>query len=513
MNPNIIFIIASLVFCFVMISATYVANKSTHPKALFLLFFTEMWERFSFYGMKALLMLYMTKVLFKAYNNGDELAQGVAAAYLSLVYVMPFFGGMVADKILGFRKSIVLGGLLMALGHFVLAIPNDTSFYLGLSFMIMGNGFFKPNISSFVGKFYEENDIRRDAGFSIFYMGINIGALLGSTLCGYLGQSVSWHLGFGLAGVFMVLGVINFIAFKKILQDKGYSPIPDTLSKPTSLGLSIENIIYLGSFLLVPLFLYLVRNNEILDYIINPLGIIALLYLIYLAFKEKKQEREKLLVALIMIFVSIMFWAFFEQGGTTLNLYTDRNVNRHGLDSAMLNNAVNPFWIILMAPILGALWQFLGKKNFEPSIPVKFGLGFLQIALGYFMFIIGGIVGSSTGMVPIFYYIAGYFFLSTAELCVSPIGLSMVTKLSPKNIVGMMMGTWFLATAYGQFMAGKVGKMMAIPTENGLSAIPAKESLEVYNGVFLQIAEVSIGGGVILLILSPFLKKWMHDVK
>lgn len=513
MNSNIVFILVSIAFCFVMISVTYSANKSTHPKALFLLFFTEMWERFSFYGMKALLMMYMTKILFKEFSDGDTRAQGIAAAYLSLVYVMPFFGGIIADKILGFRKSIVLGGILMSIGHFVLAIPSDTTFYLGLAFMICGNGFFKPNISSFVGKFYQENDLRRDAGFSIFYMGINIGALLGGAICGYLGEEINWHLGFGLAGIFMLLGVFVFISFKKALEDKGYPPVSDALTKSTTLGLSLETTIYLGAFLLVPIFLALVQNNKVMDYIMNPIGIIVLLYLIFLAFKEDKVNREKMFAALVLICLSIVFFAFFEQGGTTLNLYADRNVNMLGLSSTMVNNAVNPYWIVLMAPVLGALWQFLGKRNLEPNIPVKFGLSFLQVAAGYYLFILGGHAAGDAGKVSLFYFVAGYFFLSTAELCISPIGLSMVTKLSPKNIVGMMMGTWFLASAFGQFFAGKIGKMMAIPTEDGLSSIPAAESLAVYSGVFMQIVWICIFGGIAVLIISPLIKKWMHDVK
>lgn len=513
MNPNLVFILVSLAFCFVMISVTYTANKSEHPKALFLLFFTEMWERFSFYGMKALLMLYMTEVLFKEFKDGDVRAQGTAAAYLSLVYVMPFFGGIIADRFLGFRKSIILGGILMSIGHFVLAIPSETSFYLGLSFMICGNGFFKPNISSFVGRFYKENDPKRGAGFSIFYMGINIGALLGGSICGYLGEEIDWHLGFGLAGVFMLLGVFTFIAFKSHLEKEGYSPVPDSLSLKTPVGLTRENGFYLFAFLLVPIFLIFVQNYKLMDYVMNPIGLGVLGYLIFLAFKEEKVVREKMFAALILICLSIVFFAFFEQGGTTLNLYAKRNVNMHGLKAAMVNNAINPYWIVLLSPIFAAMWQYLGKRNLEPNDPIKFGLAFLQVALGFYLFVLGGNVAGSSGMVPLFYFVVGYLFLSTAELCISPIGLSMVTKLSPKHIVAMMMGTWFLASAFGQFFAGKIGVMMAIPTENGLSSIPASESLAVYSGVFMKIVYICIVGGGLILLSSPLIKKWMHGVK
>src|SRR4051812_44157264 len=251
---EIIIIIVGAIFSAMMIGVAWFINHKEHPQALWMLFFTEMWERFSFYGMRALLILFMTNVLlFK-----DVEANMRYGAYNALVYTMPLIGGYIADKFLGFRKSIVLGGILMAIGHLVLAIPSLTTFYLGLGFLISGNGFFKPNISSFLGRFYTENDPRKDAGYSIFYMGINIGAFLGSALCGYLGQKINWHLGFGVAGVFMILGLVVFLSFQRILEDKGHSPEPEKMQQKR-FGVKNEWLLYAFGFAFVPVALLLVK--------------------------------------------------------------------------------------------------------------------------------------------------------------------------------------------------------------------------------------------------------------
>ena len=483
-----------------------------HPRALYMLFFTEMWERFTFYGMRALLILFMTSQLFYP----DEKANLIYGSYQALVYAMPLFGGLLADRILGFRRSIVFGGIIMALGSFTMALPFEMAFYAGMGFIVVGNGFFKPNISSIVGRLYAENDPRRDSGFSLFYMGINIGALAGGAICGYIGQQINWHLGFGVAGIFMIIGLFVFNMGKHLLEGKGEAPDDAALAKPSFVGLRNDWTTYAGAILCIPVFVLLLRNYEIMDYIFNPLGIAALVYLLYLAFTEKeKAATQKMLAAIVMILFSVLFWGFYEQAGGSLNLYALRNVELGlfgGQDSAAaVNNSVNPLLVILMSPVFAALWVWMASRRIEPNTPMKFGLAFLQLALGFFMFILGARFADN-GMVPLVYFVLGYLFLSTGELCLSPIGLSMITKLSPGKIVGMMMGAWFLASAFGQFVAGKVGAMMAMPTVEGETTLSKAESLSIYTGVFQDIAYISLGAGVLLIMLVPVLKRWMHGI-
>jgi POT family proton-dependent oligopeptide transporter len=483
-----------------------------HPKALYMLFFTEMWERFTFYGMRALLILFMTSQLFYP----DAKANHIYGSYQALVYAMPLFGGMLADRLLGFRRSIVFGGIIMALGCFVMAIPSEIAFYAGMGFIVVGNGFFKPNISSIVGKLYAENDPRRDAGFSLFYMGINIGALLGGLLCGYVGQNVDWHLGFGLAGVFMLVGLFVFNRGKHLLEGKGESPDDGGLARPSVLGLRNDWTTYALALCCIPLFAFTLWHYEVMDYVFNPLGIAALVYLLYLAFTQKeKAAMQKMFAAIVMIFFSVLFWGFYEQAGGSLNLYALRNVDLTLFggqgSAAAVNNGVNPLLVILLSPVFALLWVWLSSRRMEPNTPMKFGLAFLQLALGFYMFILGGKFADN-GMVPLIYFVLGYLFLSSGELCLSPIGLSMITKLSPLKLVGMMMGAWFLASAFGQFVAGKVGAMMAMPTGDGATTLPPEQSLLIYSGVFQDIAYISLGAGVVMLLLTPVLKKWMHGV-
>lgn len=513
MDSNIVLIVVGFLFSFLMILFTIATNKKDHPEALFMLFMTEMWERFSFYGMRALLVLYMTSQMLMP----DADANKTYGSYMALVYAMPLLGGMMADRFLGFRKAILFGGIMMAAGHLILALPSENFFYYGLAFIVAGNGFFKPNISSMVGKFYGENDPKRDAGFSIFYMGINIGALMGSLLCGYLGQKVSWHLGFGIAGIFMILGLAVFIMRLKVLGNEGLPPSTENLASRSIIGLNKEKAIYVGSLLLIPVVVFLIQENELMGKIFNPLGLGILIYLFYVAYKHGKVEGQRLLAAIVMIFMSVLFWAFFEQGGGSLNLFADRNVDMvvgdTHLSSAAVNNSANPFFIILLSPLIAMLWVWLSRRKMEPNIPVKFGLGFLLLGIGFYTFVFGGKVAAETGMVPMFYFLLGYMFISIGELCLSPIGLSMVTKLSPANMVGFIMGAWFLASAFGQYVAGLIGSWMAIPTVDGTSSLLPQDSLPVYTGVYYQIAVISLIAGVIIIAISPVIKKWMHGIK
>lgn len=512
MALEIILLIIGSLFSGLMIGVAWFINHKEHPKAIWILFFTEMWERFSFYGMRALLMLYMTNVLF--YEDAE--ANMRYGAYNALVYTMPLIGGYLADKFLGFRKSILLGGVLMAIGHLVLAIPSQATFFLGLGFLISGNGFFKPNISSLLGRFYEENDPRKDAGYSIFYMGINVGAFLGSALCGYLGQKISWHLGFGVAGGFMVLGLVVFLLFQRILADKGYSPVPEKMEQK-SYGVKNEWWLYALAFAFVPLALLLVKFYQVMNFVMIPMAIISLVYIIVMSMKFEVQIREKLWAATLLIFFSVVFWGFYEQSGGSLNLMAERNVDMKVgatiLPSAMVNNSINPFYIIFLTPLFALMWSFMAKRKIEPNTPMKFGIAFLLLAIGYFVFVMGGKVGAATGMMPLVYFMFGYFFITSGELFLSPIGLSMVTKLTPLQMVGFMMGVWFLATAFGHDLGGWIGSQMAIPEAHADGSLfVATESLPIYMNGCVQIAKISLVGGLLILIASPFIKKWMHHI-
>lgn len=512
MALEIILLLIGSVFSALMIGVAYTINHQHHPKALWMLFFTEMWERFSFYGMRALLILYMTKVLLYP----DKQANLQYGAYNALVYTMPLIGGWIADNLLGFRKSIILGGILMAIGHLVLAIPSEATFFLGLGFLISGNGFFKPNISSLLGKFYKKDDPHKDAGYSIFYMGINTGAFLGSALCGYLGQKISWHLGFGVAGGFMVLGLIVFLSFKRILEGHAESPVAEEL-KVKRAGITTENLIYLFALAMVPVCMTMVRLYQVMNLIMVPLAVVALGYIIYVSFQHEKAVREKLWACTLLIFFSVVFWGFYEQSGGALNLMAERNVNMQVgqtlLPSAMVNNSVNPFYIILLTPLFAIMWELLIKNKIEPSTPMKFGLAFLLLGCGYYVFTMGGKAGAATGLMPLWFFLLGYLFITSGELFLSPIGLSMVTKLSPGQMVGYMMGVWFLASAFGHDLGGWIGAQMAIPEAHADgSAFTIVESLPIYMNGCAEIAKVSFVGGAIILASSPFIKRWMHGV-
>lgn len=475
-----------------------------------MLFFTEMWERFSFYGMKALLLAYMVTQL----KFDEPKGYAILGSYAALVYTMPMFGGMMADRFLGNRKAVLYGGILMSIGHIVLAIPTGWSFFYGMAFIICGNGFFKPNVSSLVGTLYADNDPRKDSGFSIFYMGINIGAALGGLLCGYVGQQINWHYGFGLAGLFMVLGLIFFSLGAKTLQHRGLPPNSAALKKPLFAGISTEVFIYAGTLVIIPVVVALFNHYEVMDYIMFGLGALAIIYILFIAFKLPGVARNKLFAALLMIVFSTLFWAFYEQNAGSLNLFAMRNVDMnvagYNLPPLSVNNFLPPAWVIILSFVFAWLWPALSKRGIEPSTPLKFGISFLFISISFFVFYIGCRMASDTGLISLFSFVAGYFFLICGELCISPIGLSMVTKLAPKEIVAMLMGIWFFASAVGEFLAGKIGSMMSVPpqvVDNPVLSLP------YYADILSKIGLWSCGIGVLLICFVPFIRKWMSDVK
>ena len=487
-------------------------TSNKHPRQLYLLFFTEMWERFSFYGMKALLLAYMVTQL----KFDEPKGYAVLGSYAALVYTMPMFGGMMADRFLGYRKAILFGGILMTIGHFVLAIPQGWSFFFGMAFIICGNGFFKPNISSMVGTLYSNNDPRKDSAFSIFYMGINIGAALGGLLCGYVGQQINWHYGFGLAGIFMILGLVVFAIGKKSLGDKGLPPNVVSLKIARFGVLTTEHLIYIGSLCLVPVIVALFHQYQLMDYIMFGLGIASLFYILYIAFQLDKAAKFKLLAALVMIVFSTLFWAFYEQNSGSLNLFAMRNVNMRvssiELPALAVNNFLPPGWVIILSIGFAWLWPWLNRKGIEPSTPLKFALAFILMGIGFYVFYLGCATSKQSGLIPLVTFVGGYFFIISGEMCLSPIGLSMVTKLAPVKIVSMMMGIWFFASAIGEFLAAKIGALMSVPEAIANANNPAT-SLPFYATILSRIGMGSIAIGLILVCFVPVIKRWMADIR
>jgi POT family proton-dependent oligopeptide transporter len=481
-----------------------------HPRQLYMLFFTEMWERFSFYGMKALLLAYMITEL----KFDEPKGYAILGSYAALVYTMPMFGGMMSDRFLGGRKAVMYGGVLMTIGHLVLALPQDWSFFYGMAFIICGNGFFKPNISSLVGTLYSDNDPRKDSAFSIFYMGINIGAALGGLLCGYVGQQIDWHYGFGLAGLFMMLGLVVFAIGKKSLGQNGLPPDPEDLKRPVLAGISKEVVIYGATLLVIPVIVALFHNYEVMDFIMFGLGGLSVVYILTFAFRMETDVRNKLFAALIMTVSSTLFWAFYEQNAGSLNLFAMRNVDMNvdgvSLPALAVNNFLPPAWVIALSFLFSRLWPFLNRKGIEPNTPSKFGFAFVLMGIGFYVFYLSCATNTETGYIPLLAFMAGYFFIICGELCLSPIGLSMITKLSPTKIVALMMGIWFFASAVGEFLAGKIGALMSVPAEVVNNPVL---SLPFYATILNQIGLWSLGIGVSLLCLGYFIRKLMGDVR
>jgi POT family proton-dependent oligopeptide transporter len=496
------------------------SQKKVHPKALFALFFTEMWERFSFYGMRALLILYLTDVLFQkmAAGEADARAYGVYGAYNALLYAAPIVGGLLADKIMGFRRAILMGGIFMAIGQFTLAASSKLGlgefiFFIGLGLLTVGNGFFKPNISSFLGTFYDRNDKRKDSAFTIFYMGINIGAFLAPITCGYLGQRIDWSLGFLVAGIGMVVGLVQFWYNMRDYEDKGNPPDAAALKASVFGGISKEWLIVLVSIIIVPIFSLLIDAEGVTNYILFAVGIGCIGYLIVTSLlAEDKQEGQRMLVFIFLFFFHMVFWALFEQAGGSLNILAERHVNLHGMEASQLQ-ALNPLYIILLAPVFSWIWSRLGKMNAEPRTPMKFFFGLVQMALGYFIIVWGikSVIPMANGgtLIPIIFLLGMYLFHTTGELSLSPVGLSVVTKLSPAKVVGFVMGAWFLSIAFAHKIAGELGKLIATPGEGADAASTLSAFADVYMtwGVY-----VVLGAAAALLLLTPVLKKWMHGI-
>jgi POT family proton-dependent oligopeptide transporter len=640
-----------------------------HPPGLFALFFAEMWERFSFYGMRALLTLYMLKGFLK-YDDGRSYA--VYGAYASLVYMTPFFGGLIADRYLGSRIAVIIGGVLMAAGHLVMTQESAALFYLALALLIVGNGFFKPNISTMVGQLYPADSTKRDAGFTLFYMGVNLGASISPLLCAYIAEKEGWHYGFGVATIGMLIGLAIFVMPNVVTQALialgalaicislyiytpdntiqqlvnlfvalclvaaaviairalGLGGVPDDVGRPKNGTPKYLLPILAGTIISVPLLSLFVSDFSIIradekpvkliseesvnkikevgglageiggmfvseisrpsGILLSVAGFLAFGYLFIETFRLELIARHRMYVVLILTFFNMLFWAFFEQAGSSVNNFTDRNVDRvverdvieaddvgktieiqptqeqlgysngdkvftltqldklrsehHaddenpaeanftiawtvtedniGMGIANRDNelptpsfqSVNAIFILVFALAFTALWTFLGSRGLEPTTPIKFSLGLIQLGLGFVAFWWGAQAADSRGIVALGWLLLGIMFQTTGELCISPVGLSMVSKLSPKVLVSTVMGGWFLATAFSHYLAAIISQFTGVTHGEGAEKIipPPIETVNVYGTVFRNIAVTAIISGVICLALSPLLQKWMH---
>lgn len=480
--------------------------EGKYPKQLWYLFFSEMWERFCFYGMRGMLTFFMVDQLLM----NEKVANLQYGATQAFVYAFTFIGGLFADKILGYRKSLFWGGIMMIVGSIILAINPQQFFFLGISFTVIGTGFFKPNISTMVGTLYKANDSRRDAGFSLFYSGINIGALLGGYACIYLGKNYSWNLAFGLAGIVMTISLLTFVFTQKSMADIGVSPL---LNLDASKRKLYEYATYVGTIVAIPLIMAMVSNPEYTDYFMYTIGPITLLYLAYEMRNFSINENKKLLAAMVFIVFSILFWAFFEQSGGSLSLFAANNLDNDilglKLDPNGVNNAANSLFVIIFAPILGIVWIWMSNRKSEPNTVVKFGLGFLFLALAFYTFYTTRFFANAEGLTSLEIFTLAYFIITFGELCLSPIGLSIMTKLAPAKLQAVMMGMWFLASAYGQYAAGILGAGMASADENATKT----EKLIAYTDGYNQLAIYALIAGLVLIAISPFIKKLMQEVK
>ncbi len=490
--------------------------KGKYPKQLWYLFFSEMWERFCFYGMRGMLVVFMVNHL----SMDEEVANLQYGATQAWVYAFTFIGGLFADKILGLRKSLFWGGILMIIGSIILAIDPKSLFFTGIGFTIVGTGFFKPNISSMVGQLYKENDPRRDAGFSFFYMGVNLGALIGGYICiavaeGSLWQSnvpehLRWNVGFGFAALVMIVSLLTFTKTQKSLASIGLSPLAHLDVSKKKL---LENITYLGSILVIPIVIIMVGNTVYTDYFMYAIGPISILYLFYEMRNFSLVENKKLIAALVFILFSIVFWAFFEQSGGSLSLFAANNLNNTvagvTLSPNGVNNSANSFFVIAFAALVGLVWLWLSKRKIEPNTSIKFGLAFLFLAGGFWIFYYTKFFADASGRTSLDLFTFGWFIITFGELCLSPIGMSAMTKLSPQKTQAVIMGMWFLASAYGQYFAGILGSNIAKASKNASNL----EKLNTYADGYYQLAIFALIAGLILILISPFVKKLMQDVK
>ena len=564
-------------------NSNYEKTIMGHPRGLVILFLTEMWERFSYYGMRGLLVVYLTQ----HFLFSDEKSSLLYGAYTALVYVMTIIGGSLADRYLGARKAVTFGAILLTLGHFgmtfegsgskqilsynesqyqialdgrggdakqqiitdsgksyvtftetdmviaepeVVDLPDVISrddfsmsveteegylnmLYLSLALLIAGVGFLKANISTIVGSLYGFGDARRDSGFTIFYMGINMGAFLASIFCGYLGIVHGWKYGFGLAGIGMLIGLLVFLSCQSWLEGKAEPPSMEKLKEKVFLFINVEWMCYMVGFAIIAVSMFLVMNEELVGGILGPIGIVMMLGMIgYSMLQLQGDERSRMLAAIYFILAQIPFWALFEQAGSSLNLLTARLVDREIFGWSVpgpVFQSLNAGYIFMFAPLVAWLWIWLAKRDLNPSTPIKFALGVALAGLG-FLALVAGMKGSGeVGLTPVIFIFLIYWIHTMGELMVSPVGLSAVTKLAPARIVGMTMGAWFLYSGLSNFLAGVIARTTGAETIGGqMTNVAAAKAgyIEVYS----QVGFIAIGISVLMLLISPVITKMMH---
>ncbi len=557
-----------------------------HPRGLVVLFFTEMWERFSYYGMRALLVIYLTQ----HFLFSDERSSVMYGAYTALVYIMTIIGGSLADRYLGSRKAVTFGAILLVLGHFGMAfegsgskeimtyngaeyqitldgrggdanqiivsdlgtsqisfnegatamviadpaavgLPAEISrdayttrvekeelyvyiLYLSLALIIAGVGYLKANISTIVGSLYNLEDKRRDSGFTLFYMGINLGSFLSSFACGLLGIYVGWGWGFGAAGIGMLIGLVIFLVGQPWLEGRADPPSVEKLKEKVLGPINVEMACYLTGIVIVAVSFLLVMNAEVIpDWLVGTLGILILIGLITYCFVSLKGvERSRMFAAIYFVLAQIPFWALFEQAGSSLTLFTDRLVDRTIFGwsvPAPVFQSLNAGFIFLFAPLIAWMWVALAKKKMEPSTPVKFAGGVFLAGLGFLTLVFGMKISGAIGMTAVIFVFLIYWIHTMGELMVSPVGLSAVTKMAPARVVGMTMGAWFLYSGLSNYLAGFIAKNTGAETLGGqLTDVAAAKA--GYVSVYSNVAYVAIGIAVLMLLISPIIKKWMH---
>ncbi|MGV6853305.1 MAG: peptide MFS transporter [bacterium] len=496
-----------------MSTETAINNQSLkQPKGLSTLFFTEFWERMSYYGMRALLVLFMTT---SASNGGlsfeDSTATAIYGIYTAAVYFMCLPGGWIADRLIGQQKSVFYGGIIISAGHITMSLPaflpiaEHAAFFSGLVLIVLGTGLLKPNVSSIVGELYGPHDARRDAGFTIFYMGINLGAFVAPLIIGYLGQKVDWHYGFGAAGIGMILGVLQYRLGSKHLGEAGLHPHPSGLTadkiKMIWLGIGLALLALLTIMLLTfngSIEIPAVKMAQYTKYFI--ITIAALFFLnIYIRGKLDSEEKKRVFVIAALFIGAALFWSGFEQAGSSLNLFADRKTDLLVMGWEIPSTwfqSVNAFFIVALGPFFAAMWVKLATRNMEPSTPLKFAFGLILLGLGFLVMVFAAKVVANGELAAPFWLILTYFLHTTGELCLSPVGLSAVTKLAPKRFTSQMMGIWFMGASLGSVLAGLIAGDFD------------SENVATMPDMFMGIVQTSVGVGIIFLVLTPWLKKW-----
>jgi proton-dependent oligopeptide transporter, POT family len=478
-------------------------GQEKQPRGLYLLFFTELWERFGFYTLQTIIILYMTKALMMS----DSKAYLLYGTFSSMLYLTPVIGGYLADRYLGFQRAIIIGGILLLLGYLLTAIPSDAVFFLGLSVIIIANGLFKPNISSILGDLYRSKDPRREGGFTLFYMGINLGSLIPPIITGVLVTTYGWHSGFLLAAAGMAIGLATFLGGRSRLRSFGSLPPMSPLHDRKD-SLKFYALFFIGIIVSIGVMLFLFRFPAETDILLAVASLAILLVVLYFLLKEKPNQRNKMIACLILILISVGFWAIYNQTFTSLMLYADRNMNKEFLGftiDAQFTQFFNPFFIVLFSPILSRLWIFLSKKKNNPSTPTKFSFGILFMALGFFFLGFGGVYFGQNGETSSYWLVGSYLLQTIGELLLSPIGLAMITTLSPKHLVGMMMGVWFLTQAVAFAIGGGLATLSSVPLKTA-SAI----ALNIYDKAFFIYGGLSLALAIVSFLLIPYLKRLIH---